>query len=107
MQVETFFLPKPCTCTSEEQVFINIRVYSTVQWYRINIIWCNPGFIPSLNAISDNDNDNDIGRSDVKLNNEDRGVFKIFSMGGCQHSLGPEYPLKSVDFTGPGGVEPS
>ena len=39
-----------------------------------------------------------------------RSVFRNLSRGGLnflsllsQHSLGPENPLKSIDFTGPGG----
>ena len=27
--------------------------------------------------------------------------------GGAQHPLGPENPLKSLDFTGPGGLSPN
>ena len=26
--------------------------------------------------------------------------------GGAQHPFGPENPLKSIDFTGPGGLNP-
>jgi len=30
-------------------------------------------------------------------------IFFSFQGGGAQHPLGPENPLKSIDFTGPGG----
>ena len=35
-----------------------------------------------------------------------RGGLKFFFsfQGGAQHPLGPENPLKSIDFTGPGGA---
>ena len=31
-------------------------------------------------------------------------TFFYLSMGRAQHPLGPENPLKSIDFTGPGGA---
>jgi len=31
-----------------------------------------------------------------------RGLHFFLSREGAQHSLGPENPLKSIDFTGPG-----
>ena len=36
------------------------------------------------------------------------GGLKFFylSMGRAQHPLGPENPLKSMDFTGPEGAKP-
>ena len=36
--------------------------------------------------------------------NLSRGGLKFISLSrGAQHLLGPENPLKSIDFTGPGG----
>ena len=32
------------------------------------------------------------------------GLTFFFSRGGAQHPLGPEKPLKSIDFTGYGGA---
>ena len=33
------------------------------------------------------------------------GGLEMFSFhGGAKHPLGPENPLKSIDFTGPGGA---
>jgi len=32
-----------------------------------------------------------------------RGLHFFFQRGGAQHPLGPEKPLKSIDFTGYGG----
>jgi len=33
-------------------------------------------------------------------------LFIFPGEGGAQHPLGPESPLKSIDFTGPGGLSP-
>jgi len=50
------------------------------------------------------------GWRDIALN---RGIFRNLSKGGfnfflfpggAQHLLGPENPLKSIDFTSPGGA---
>ena len=35
-----------------------------------------------------------------------QGRIQEFFQGGAQHPLGPENPLKSIDFTGPGGLSP-
>jgi len=35
--------------------------------------------------------------------NLSRGLHYFFFPGEAQHMLGPENPLKSIDFTGPGG----
>jgi len=35
------------------------------------------------------------------------GGLKFYYLSrGAQHPLGPENPLKSIDFTGPGGLSP-
>ena len=34
------------------------------------------------------------------------GLHFFLFPGGAQHPLGPENPLKSIDFTGPGGLAP-
>ena len=33
-------------------------------------------------------------------------IFSFSFQGGTQHPLGPENPLKSIDFTGSGGAYP-
>ena len=36
-----------------------------------------------------------------------KGCIQEFDPGGAQHQLGSEYPLNSIDFTGPvGGLVP-
>ena len=34
------------------------------------------------------------------------GAYSGICPGGAQHPLGPENPLKSIDFTSPGGLSP-
>ena len=36
-----------------------------------------------------------------------QGRIQEFVQEGAQHPLGHENPLKSIDFTGPGGLSPN
>ena len=49
------------------------------------------------------------GRGVFRNSSREASIFFSFQRGGAgaQHPLGHENPLKSIDFTGPGGLSPN